>query len=82
MTNDQAASRQDILDAEERIVRALKQYIDERCERVETKLLAAFWEWARPLEIRVRTLPGLDERVSLLEERVSRIQRGDPPLHG
>ena len=80
MTNDQAASRQDILDAEERIVRVLKQYVDDRWERVKTKLLAAFWEWARPLEIRVRALPGLDERVSLPEERVSRIQRCDPLL--
>ena len=57
----------------------LKTYIDERDERMETKLLTAFHGWASAMEIRVRTstvhAQGVDERVALLEERVSRLER-------
>lgn len=59
----------------------LKTYMGEQIERLETKLLTAFHGWARSIEIRVRTdeasAHGVDERVALLEERVSRIERGD-----
>jgi hypothetical protein len=67
----------------------LKQYLDaieqrlaDRIEAVETKLLTAFHDWARPVEIRLRTLPMLEERLGLLEERVSKIERGDKPANG
>lgn len=57
--------------------------IDERAERTETKLLTAFHGWARAMEIRQRSTStavcGFDERLALLEERVSRIERGDTP---
>jgi hypothetical protein len=53
-----------------------KQWIDERLERVETKLLTAFHQWASPMEARLRThsaalramdleMEGLDDRVKL-----------------
>jgi len=58
----------------------LKSYLGEQLERLETKLLTAFHGWARSIEIRVRTdeaaAHGVDERVALLEERVSRLERG------
>ena len=53
-----------------------KQWIDERLDRVETKLLTAFHQWASPMEARLRThsaalramdleMEGLDDRVKL-----------------
>ena len=70
-------------EAEARIVEVLKRYIDERSEAVETRLLTAFHGWARPVEIRLRSastsVQGFDERLALLEERVSRIEGGDRP---
>ena len=64
------ASEQRILDA----IRAGNQ-------EIETKVLTAFHGWARSHEIRVRgavtLVSGFDERLSLLEERISRLERGD-----
>ncbi len=41
------------------------------------KCCARFHDWARPVEIKLRGLPAIDERLGLLEERISRIERGD-----
>jgi hypothetical protein len=35
---------------EGRVVAALKSYVDERSEKVETRLLSAFHGWARAME--------------------------------
>ena len=61
---------------------AMKQELIDHIETVETKLLTAFHDWARPVEIRLRTLPMMEERLGLLEERVSKIERGDKPANG
>jgi hypothetical protein len=61
---------------------AMKQELMDRIETVETRLLTAFHDWARPVEIRLRALPMIEERLGLLEERVSKIERGDKPANG
>ena len=65
---------------EARLEERLKAHTEEQIERMETKLLTAFHGWASAMEIRVRTgdalARGMDERLSLLEERVSRLERG------
>src|SRR5438105_12223086 len=48
----------------------LSTEIRDRTEKVETNLLTAFHNWARGIEIRLRTLPGFDERLGILEDRV------------
>jgi hypothetical protein len=58
---------------------AMEARLRERIDNVETKLLSAFYDWARPVEIRLRTLPYIEERLGLLEERISKIERGDKP---
>lgn len=60
----------------------MEQRLVDRIEGVETKLLTAFHDWARPVEIRLRTLPMIEERLGLLEERVSKMERGDKPANG
>jgi hypothetical protein len=51
----------------------------ELIERVETNLLTEFHKWARTYEIRARgtstVVFGFDERLGLLEERVSELER-------
>ncbi|HYA16668.1 MAG TPA: hypothetical protein VEF06_04340 [Bryobacteraceae bacterium] len=55
-------------------------------ERLETRLLTAFHSWASPMEGRVRDMSklalGSAERLGMLEDRVSAIERrlGLPPL--
>jgi hypothetical protein len=50
---------------------------DERIYDIETKLLAAFRDWSSPIEMRLRTLPLIDQRLGLLEERVGKLERKD-----
>lgn len=57
----------------------------ERMFDVETKLLSAFRDWQQPIQTRLRTLPLIDERLGLLEERITalelkNLERGQQPL--
>jgi len=66
-------TKQDLLDMESRL-RA-------HTERVETQLLREFWKWARTADARYRqhhsAVNGLDERVGLVEDRITAIERGE-----
>ena len=78
--------KQYLIDMETRMVANLKTYIDQRIEDSESKLLVAFHGWSRSMEIRVRgvstvaqsaslTAQGFDERLGLIEDRVSELER-------
>jgi hypothetical protein len=77
-----SSMEQRLLDRIEASGTALERRVVDRLETFETKLLTAFHDWARPVEIRLRTLPMLEERLGLLEERISKIERGDKPANG
>lgn len=51
-------------------------------EKTETTLLTEFWKWARINDIKVRSVThhtnDIDERFSLLEERVADLERRRP----
>jgi len=70
---------QDLLNA----VAALKAYVDERCERVETKLLTAFHEWASPAEARARShtaaIRALDLEMESLDDGLRKLEDPPPP---
>lgn len=57
----------------------LRSHIEARIEKTETNLLSAFHGWARGMEIRVRGVSGMatgfDERLGLVEERISALER-------
>ena len=55
----------------------LREALVERMRDMQTEVLRAFHGWASPLEIRLRSLPNIEERLGLLEERVSTIERRD-----
>ncbi len=60
-------------------IAALEERLTERARDMQTEVLRAFHDWGRPVEIKLRTLPQLDERLGLLEERIGRIERGELP---
>ncbi len=53
----------------------------EHSEAVETRLLSEFWKWARTADARYRqnqgVVKGLEERVLVVEERISDLERRD-----
>ena len=54
----------------------------EDLERLETKLLTAFYDWARPMELRVtgvtNSVHAFDERLTLMERRIFDLERRRP----
>ena len=52
----------------------LEERLIEKMRDMQTEILRAFHPWARPVEVRLRSL---DERMGLLEERVGAIERGE-----
>ena len=58
----------------------ITELLDERLDRVETKLLTAFHQWASPMEARLRThaaaLRALDLEMEALDDRVKRLEPG------
>src|SRR5262249_11574062 len=51
----------------------------EKMRDMQTEVLRAFHSWAGPIEIRLRSFDDMQQRLGLLEERVSAIERGDRP---
>ena len=65
----------------------LDERADRNLERLETRMTSTFWKWARPREIQQRDdrarlnaadtqLGGLEERVTLIEGRLSDLEFG------
>jgi hypothetical protein len=54
----------------------LRNDLIESMRDMQTELLRAFHGWARPMEIRLRSMDDVQQRLGLLEERVSAIERG------
>jgi hypothetical protein len=55
----------------------LEDRLTETMRDMQTEVLRAFHDWSRPVELKLRALPVIEERLGLLEERISRIERGD-----
>ena len=65
------------MDAEtKQALEAMEARIAERIHDTETKLLKAFYDWARPVDSRIsKTLPALDERLGWVEQRLAELER-------
>lgn len=65
-----------------RLETALKDYVNERSESVETKLLTEFHKWASPAEARNRAisaaLRAIDLEMLALGDRVTKLERNPP----
>jgi len=63
---------QDIADA----VRQVNDTLTEKIRDSQTELLRGFYEWARPVDTRLRHADELVQRMGWLEERVAELERG------
>lgn len=63
-------------------LRELAEEVKNLVEHVETSLLSEFHKWASTYEIRARSVSlqtsAIDERMGILEERVSNLERRRP----
>jgi len=62
-------------DETKQALEAMEARILERIEATETKLLRAFHGWGRTTDAKLRGLPLIDERMGVMEERVSELER-------
>ena len=70
-----AETKRDLAEAEQRITDKLTEAIRDS----QTEVLRAFYNWARPLEMRLRPMEELSQRLSWLEDRVAELERGRFP---
>jgi len=53
----------------------LRDELIEKMREMQTEVLRAFYDWARPVDSRLRTLDELNTRFGLLEGRVTAIEK-------
>jgi hypothetical protein len=70
--NSEPATKQDLADA----VQKLTDKLTEAIRDSQTEVLRAFYEWARPVDARLRHSDELVQRMGWLEERVANLERG------
>lgn len=47
----------------------------ERMDATETRLLSAFHGWSVSMELRIKSLPVIDQRLGVMEDRLSAVER-------
>jgi len=67
--------RFDAVDGRFKDVNASITDVYERIEKVETNLLSAFRDWSTTMELRLKGIPLIEQRLSHIENRVSEIER-------
>jgi hypothetical protein len=59
--------REELKAMEERIISAVRD--------VETNMLRQFYDWSKPVEMRLRSIEDIATRMGLVEERVAALER-------
>ena len=59
---------------ESRIMKRFEE-TDEKIREIETNLLSGFHGWSTTMELRLKSLPATEQRLSVIEDRVSAIER-------
>ena len=72
--NNHPATKQDIVDLRAENI-DLHDKLVEQMRDMQTEVLRAFHNWSRPADIKLRSR---EERIALLEERLSEMERGGP----
>jgi hypothetical protein len=62
-------------EAVENRIEATETRILERMEQTETRLLSAFHGWSTTMELRLKSLPATEQRLAVLEDRLSALER-------
>jgi hypothetical protein len=63
------------IDRVEAKMEAMESRLLERIEQTETKLLSAFHGWSTTMELRLKSLPATEQRLFVVEDRISAIER-------
>jgi hypothetical protein len=66
LSMERSATQQDSIELRDELTEVMRD--------MQTEVLSAFHAWARPLEIRLRAIPQIDERLALIEARVRDIE--------
>ncbi len=59
--------------------REITEKLTEAIRDTQTEVLRAFYNWARPIELRLNRTDEIATRLSLIEERVAALERGKFP---
>ncbi len=85
LKQDFSGVKQDFVDLRQDIDSKFVRHEERMVEKMrdmQTEVLGAFHDWARSMETRTRSLPFHEERLTILEDRASRLERGErPPQH-
>jgi predicted nucleic acid-binding OB-fold protein len=68
-------NKRDLAEATQEITEKLTETIRD----TQTEVLRAFYNWARPIEIRMNRTDEIGARLALIEERVAALERGKFP---
>ena len=80
--SDQPATKQDLAEAVRQMDEKLTETTDKLMEAIrdsQTELLRGFYEWARPVDVRLRHADEPVQRMGWLEERVAELERKKLP---
>lgn len=76
------ASKQDLAQLRAEIKQDMADLGDKLTEAIrdsQTEVLRAFYNWARPIEIRLNRTDEIATRLSWIEERIAALERGKFP---
>jgi hypothetical protein len=87
------ASKQDLAEVEQRIEQRMNDKLAETEQRIidklteairdaQTEVLRAFYNWARPIEMRLNRVDEVATRLAWVEERLAALERGKFPSAG
>jgi hypothetical protein len=87
--SSEPATKQDLAEAVQQVTEKFSRELSETREKLteairdsQTELLRGFYEWARPVDVRLRHADEPVQRMGWLENRVSELERGKlPPTH-
>lgn len=71
------ATKQDLAEAMQQITEKLTEAIRDS----QTEVLRAFYDWSRPIEVRLNRTDEIATRLSWIEERIAALERGKFPTH-
>ena len=63
------------MEATDSRIEAMEARLLERMDGTETRLLSAFHGWSVSMELRIKSLPVIDQRLGLMEDRLSAVER-------
>src|SRR5579864_114588 len=71
--------KQDLAEAIQQVEERIVDRLTEAIRDSQTEVLRAFYNWARPIEVRLNRTDEIATRLSWIEERIAALERGKFP---